>query len=540
MTPNELFWRSVHAVRRIDPAPNSPPLGVAFGSCFVGLVLLTTWLLVVNRYLPGTDTPYHAFCSRVWLEAGKPGTPYAGYEPRHLLDANTFLYDVVGVLAVVLKPFTAYRLATAYYFIGLPLACLYALRAFGRSPWGSLLAFPLCYGESFASGFINFEFAAPTFVLALVLHARLCERPTLRRGAAVALLFLAVFLSHAHVYLWLGVLVIPITIAHVVRRIGLAAFREAAVVIVASLAAAAPSLLVFRSWYSRTYGQGHVIAGADTKLSDAMTTLPLSQKFTGGILQTFSATHHPSEAHFVLALGALAVLAMGLQRAEGDRKTSLPELALLATALSYYVLPDSIAGQMVAPRQWYIVAWLVPLVVLPVAPKVSLARWMAVTGGILLWTGFRMWVVADYLDKYTKNEMVGLAHLIRTAPNEPGLRIAYAGVDPNSETWNTSHGHSYAFVAAERSYDGPLEPSDKNSVAAVRYHEGPPLPIKHVYNNPTWYADAEIWRYDVILVRRWKPSHEDKAAALEHGDLVAAGGDWELWRAKRVVQTATP
>jgi hypothetical protein len=511
--------------RRLDPAPSpsAPGHGVTFVFCFSILALFTMWLLIVHRYLPGTDTPYHAYGARVWIDAGKAGTPYAGYEPRHVFEANTLLYDVVGILSIVFSPFTAYRIASAYYFIGFPLACVYALRAFGRSPWGSLLAFPLCYNEAFSSGYMSFNFAAPTFVLAIVEYWRFTARPTWRRGLVVALLFLFVFLSHAHVYLWLGVIVVMMLLGKILS------WRA----IVGSAVVGLPSLLVFRSWYARGYGQGHAVnAGPNVSLTDSMTSLPIVQKFTGGILQTFSASLHPWETHVVLALGVLVIFAMGLQRAQNDRTSTIPELAVIVTAISYYVLPDSLAGQMVAPRQWYMVAWLVPLVVTPVTFKIAPGRALAVIAGILAWTGTRMWMVNGQLTKFTQEEMYGLDDLARTAPKEPGLKIAYAGVDPNCASWKTSHGHTYAFVAAERSYEGPLEPSDSTSVAAVRYQVGPPLPIKHIYFDAGWYADPDIWRYDLILVRRWKPTHEQKAAAESKGTLVAAGGDWELWRRK--------
>ena len=527
------FTAWFNRVRALDPAPGPgvPKPSFAFMVCLLGLVFLTVWLLVTNRYLPGTDTPYHAFCSRVWIDAGKAGTPYAGYEPRHLLEANTLLYDVAGIFSIVMRPFTAYRITCAWYFLGLPLACLYALRAFGRSPWGSLLAFPLCYNESFASGYMCFNFAAPTFVLAIVEYVRFTSRPTVRRGALVAVLFILVFLSHAHVYLWLGALVGVITVIAFAKRLGALAPLDAGRLVLVCTAVGLPSLLMFRAWYTRGYGQGHAVGGtAEVKLSDSMSSLPLAQKFTGGILQTFTGSLHPYEVHFVIALGVIVVLAMGLARAQGDRVSTAPEIALVLTAVSYFVLPDSVAGQMVAARQWYMVAWLLPLVVAPVLFRIAPGRALTVVLAIAVWTGTRMWVVSDYLHKYSTTEMVGLDHLARTAPREPGLTIAYAGVDAASENWRTSHGHSYGFVAAERDYEGPLEPSDKNAIAAVRYTSGPPLPIKHIYNNPMWYVDPEIWRYDLVLVRRWKPTHEQKSAAAAQADLVAAGGDWELWR----------
>ncbi len=462
-------------LRRLDPAPGpTPDYGVAFVFCFSGLLLFTAWLLIVHRYLPGTDTPYHAFCSRVWIDAGK----------EHLLEANTLLYDAVALLAIVLKPFTAYRIASAWYFIGFPLACLYALRAFGRSPWGSLLAFPLCYNEAFASGHMSFEFAAPTFVLAVVEYWRFTKHPTVRRGAFVAALFVLVFLSHAHVYLWLGAIALLVLLGKILS------WRA----VVGTAVIGLPSFLVFRM--GRGYGQEHAV------------------KLTGGILETFSASLHPWETRAIIALGVLVVLAMGLQRAQNDRTTAIPEIAIIATALSYYVLPESLGGQMVAPRQWYMVAWFMPIVVSPVTFRIAPGRAVAILAGILAWTATRMWMVNGQLEKFTTTEMYGLDHLARTAPNEPGLKIAYAGVDSNSETWKMSHGLAYAFVAAERSYEGPLDP------------------LEHIYFAASWYEDPELWRYDLILVRRWKPTHEQKNAALAKGSLVAAGGDWELWRRK--------
>src|SRR5262249_22697393 len=193
-----------------------------------------------------------------------------------------------------------------------------------------------------------------------------------------------------------------------------------------------------------------------------------------------------------------------------------------------------VAGQMVAVRQWYCVFWLLPLVVVPVRVQAGWLRSLAVIVGVLLWTTLRMSLVAEYLRKFKTEEMAGFDRIVEAAPRTPGLLVAYVAMNARSKYWLTSPMyHSYAFLDAQRAYDGPLEVSYAHSVAAVRYKSGPPQPVKHIYGNSQWPLDPGIWQYDLILVYRWAPTSAQEKAAQDHGTLVAAAGQWQLWQARK-------
>ena len=531
-------------LKRLDPAPNpAPALPLPFLVCFTAAVAGTIWLLATNRYLPGQDISYHAHCARAWLEAGRAGSAYAGYEPANPLEANTLMYSAAALLSRFSDAFAAYRFVQAYYFIGLPCACLYALRALGRSPWGSLLAFPLCYTEIFAAGYANMAFAAPTFILALVAYWRYAQQPTARRGIPVAVLFALVFLSHAHVYLWLGALLIAYSLAVLVKGAyevvsvgGRSSASRLGRFAGGAALAAAPSLLLFARWYARGYGQGHSVGseGNGVSFATAMEWFPLSQMFTNGALQAFDATTSAHELHHVIALVILAAFALAIGRAGRDRSPPLPELTVIVTITSFYFLPAAIAGQGIAVRQWYFVFWLTPLIVTPIPLRFGAVRSIAVVGGILMWTAARMALVTDHLRRFTSEEMAGFDQIVASAPRTPGLLVAYAAVNARSKYWLTSPMyHSYGFLSAQRSYDGPLEYSDAHSIAAVRYTSGPPRPIKHLYGNPNWPLDPVIWQYDLVLVYRWTPTPAQERVARERGTRLASAGEWQLWRSNK-------
>jgi hypothetical protein len=529
-------------LRFLDPAPSPSPLSLPFLTCLMSAVAATVWLLATNKYLPGQDVSYHAHCSRVWLDAGRAGSPYAAYEPAHPLEANTLMYSAAGLFSHLLGSFRAFRFVQAYYFLGLPLACLYALRALGRSPWGSLLAFPLCYTEIFAAGYLNMAFAAPSFVLALVSYWRFAQNVTWRRGIVVAVLFAVVFVSHAHVYLWLGGLVLLYSLAVLGRRLvdacllGRRGLRDVFLFAAGGLLTAAPSLMLFTRWYARGYGAGHTIGGQGNNVSFAtsMEWAPLSQRFQAGALQAFSASTHPSEVAHIASLGLLVLFAMAMARAGRDRSTPLPELAIATTVASFYVLPAGIAGQGIAVRQWYFVFWLLPVIVTPIPLRFGRVRSIAVLGGIVLWATWRMSVVTEYLQRFATEEMAGFDRIVQAAPRTPGLLVAYAAVNARSKYWLTSPMyHSYGFLDAQRSYDGPLEYSDAHSVAAIRYTNGPPKPVRHIYGTPSWPLDPIVWQYDLVLVYRWTPTSAQEQAAREHATLVASAGEWQLWRTKK-------
>jgi hypothetical protein len=528
-------------IRRIDPAPRPTKLSTPFLVCFASAVVITSWLLATNRYLPGQDYSYHAHCSRVWLDAGRAGSPYAGYEPTHALEANTLMYSTAGLLSHLGSSYGAFRFVQAYYFLGLPLACLYALRALDRSPWGSLLAFPLCYTEVFAAGYANMAFASPTFILALVEYRRFTQEISWRRGVIVAVLFAAVFLSHAHVYLWLGGLVVLYTVAIFVERVFIAStprvtLRSLLVFVGGAAATAVPSLMLFARWYGRGYGRGNSVgaSGNDMAFQKTMEWTPLPQKFMAGALQAFSSTTNKLEVVHILSLGLLVMFSMALARSARDRSAPLPELAILVTVVSFFLLPDAIALQMVAVRQWYFVFWLLPLVVVPVPLRFGPVKSVAVIAALLGWTASRMSVLTGHLQHFKNEEMAGFEQVVRAAPRVPGLTVAYAAVNARSKYWLTSPMyHSYGFLSAERGYDGPLEYSDARSVVPVRYAKGPPRPVKHLYGSTQWLLDPVIWQYDLILVYRWSPTPSQQQAARERGTLVATAGDWQLWQTRK-------
>lgn len=525
-------------LRRLDPAPRPTPLSTPFLVCFAVGVAVTIGLLWTNKYLPGQDYAYHAHCSRVWLDAGHPGTPYAHYEPTSVLEANSLMYTMAGLLSHFGSSYGAFRFVQAYYFLGVPLACLYALRSLGRSPWGSLLAFPLCYTEVFAAGYANMAFAAPTFLFALVAYRRFLQEIGWRRGVVVAILFAATFLSHAHVYLWLGGLVVLYTLAVFVERlVGFSAPRASVRSVLAfvggALAVAAPSLALFGRWYARGYGKGNSVGAMGNGMSfeKTLTWEPLPQKYMAGALQAFSATTDKYEVVFILTLGLLVMFSMALARASRDRSTPLPELAIVITVASFYILPDGVALQMVAVRQWYFVFWLAPLVVVPIRPRFGALKSVAVIAGLLLWTVSRMSLVSGNLQRFKNEEMAGFDAVVEAAPHTPGLTVAYAAVNARSKYFLTSPMyHSYGFLSAQRGFDGPLEYSDARSVVPVRYTKGPPLPVKHLYNNPKWMLDPVLWQYDLVLVYRWKPTAVQEKVAMEHGKLIISSGDWQLWQ----------
>jgi hypothetical protein len=539
---DSLIDRGVAAIARLDPAPRPAPISHAFLVCFAAGVVLTIWLLVTNKYLPGQDISYHAHGSRVWIDGGQPGSPYARYEPGHPLEANTLMYSVSALFSHVLGSFTAYRFVQSYYFIGLPLVSLYALRALDRSPWGSLLAFPLCYIEVFAAGYANMAFAAPTFLLALVEYRRFTLGPTWRRGVFVALLFTATFLSHAHVYLWLGGLVLLYSLVILGVRAyqtmaggPLAGARQLGVVTASALAVATPSLVLFYRWYARGYGQGNSIGGQGNghSFSSSLEWAPIDQKFMNGALQAFHATPSTHEVPYMIALGLLVMFALAMARAGSERTAPLPELAIIASVISFFCLPDGIAGQMVAVRQWYFALWLLPLVVVPIAVERGAIRSVAVTAALLAWSIGRMTLVTQHLQHFKAEDMAGFDDIVAAAPREPGLTVAYAAVNARSRYWLTSPMyHSYGFLDAQRSYDGPVEYSDSRSVAPIRYKDHPPFPVKHLYGNPNWFLDPVIWQYDLVLVYRWVPTPTQQKGAEERGTLIAASGQWQLWRSK--------
>lgn len=521
-------------IGRIDPAVNADePITRPFLAVFGFFLLNALYVAVRYRYSPGQDTPYHALCIAIMSDRGHAGSLYTSlYEPLHPYEPNTIIYSIGLVLAKITGPVGALRVIMLYRALGLPLASLWALRRLGRSPWSSLLAFPLGYMQGWVGGFESFLFAAPTFILALSEFLYCLERPSRIRIGITMVLFAIVFLSHAQVWMWLGALSIGLTLAYVVKSGP--SLRERGERVLVALGIALPSLLLFGFWYLATYAQGRVHGAATAKAT--IGTLfgaewrGLGVKIHYGILEAFIVTKDPREYWDFIGWMLLLTFALVVGRLDGRKRRLTYEMCAIATAVSYFLLPDSVSEQYVAVRQFDMFAWLAPALIAPVRLQASRFWRIAVIGGIILFSWSRVSLVDRHIAAFNR-EMDGLEEVAAKTPLRSGA-VAYMTTTMASPDfqWNPFY-HAASWLGADRLLEVPVYDTTGESNRPVRYREKVGRPIIRMVAAPDWPSHDEIWNnYDLVLVRGWVSTPEQLTIANQHGRLVASSKEWQLWR----------
>ncbi len=551
----QIEWKKF--VKAIDPNddPTAEPV-----SPFALLTLAIFAGISLSMYLrwriqPQQDTGLHVAFAAVFADYGKAGSIYpAIYKPLDVLSANSFLYTVAGGLGKIINPVWAFRLTIGLgYHLGLPIANYYALRVFGRSAWGAVISVPFVYNLAYVYGFMSFLFAGPLAVLAVPLMYRLLVNPTRWRILAVAIVTTCLFLTHFHIYMWMGIILATMSIvAIVVASARLVLGRPTAkpwLIAAAALGAVTPSLLLTVRWMVRL---NKPPAEDEYILATMKPAASLWPAFKAGVKLPSTSMEHiqaylrltisDGDHWFFICAFALAIACVGLSRLHKWKRPPVLEIVCAVSLLSYFVLPEDFASQQViASRQIGFGLWFASAFFTPVPLRVSwLGRTTVITVMILITARMLSnWYV--HLVKFQRDEARGFDQVMAAAP--PQLKIHYVGIDPDSKyfTWHTFwHVDNWYMLEkrgqcnANAAYVGSMP---------IRYRkEAKPYHATHVLEarNNAWSGITDIWdNFDLVLVHKWRPSAKDLENANQYGVRLAKAGDWELWRSKRR-EGATP
>ena len=164
----------------------------------IGLLALASLRpLTRSVYMPMVDYPQHAYQVLMWYEADHD--PAIGQHYRVELvsayAATYLLWRCVMELGFPVED--AGRIVIGLGVIGLPLSFLLLLKARGRPPELTLLAFPVVYHHTLAYGFMAFYVSTMVFFLALAAYAAWIARPTRLRGWLAFASGLLVLFGHA-------------------------------------------------------------------------------------------------------------------------------------------------------------------------------------------------------------------------------------------------------------------------------------------------------------------------------------------------------
>src|ERR1039457_4017261 len=124
------------ALAKIDPNddPEAEPLALAAALSW------SVWMFWHWKFQPMQDLGHHIGLSAIVADYNSKNSLYpALYDPPDPLNANSLLYFVAGYLGRlrIIGVTNCVRLCMVGYLAGVPLANLYALRVFGRSPWAA-------------------------------------------------------------------------------------------------------------------------------------------------------------------------------------------------------------------------------------------------------------------------------------------------------------------------------------------------------------------------------------------------------------------
>ncbi len=500
------------------------------------------WMFLRWYIQPMQDAGMHIGHTGAVTDWGRPGAIVTDiYKPIDPLAANTFLYVGAGYLGKLVGSFAAYRFfLCALYFVGLPLSNVYALRVFGRSAWGAVIAVPLLHGSVYVYGFSNMLVSAPFFVMSIPLLYRLTRKPTKLRALALTLCYVFVFLCHAHVYLWTGALAILVTIFGAVASLRAIVPAEAAVprlkrlfwVLVSAGVAALPSFLLFYRWYYRTYGPGRdmVAGGVAEGINTGFGAIFLTEGDLGRVfLATQLTTREPHEETIWLRFLMLGIFAVALATLSARKKPPILELCFLLTFMSFGLLPEAISGQQViATRQPAIALWLVSVFFVPVAWSTSkLARVLVI--GLVTWHSWdhlSFWKAS--LVKFQQTEVAGFERVMAKAPKRKWLYFARNRSD-SSVFLLHSFWHLDKYYGALGHGEAPGGTPTYFSTYALSRRPGAPLNWVTSMNGPWYTTEAVLRDYQLVLVFDGNETEQMVREKAPKVHLLERSGHFSLW-----------
>lgn len=149
------------------------------------------------RFLPLLDLPNHLAAVYIWHNFDEPWSRAGEFYELSIKPAPYCAYHVLThVLAYAAGLENANRIVLSGYVVSIPAIALWWTRRTGRSPWLSVLTFPLAFSLCWACGFLPFLVGVTLLLGAIAALDAWLSRPTVPGAVAVALLSLGCGLGH--------------------------------------------------------------------------------------------------------------------------------------------------------------------------------------------------------------------------------------------------------------------------------------------------------------------------------------------------------
>lgn len=498
-----------------------------FVGLFLALIALTLVPLWLFRVIPMQDIWQHLALVDIIHHYDAPGSVY----PEYFILPDTpkpnllyyYLTHWIGLLTDDLE--IANKLVLSGYVVAMPLSYLFFLRSFGRSRWLAFFGFPFVYSAMFSYGFVAFLVATPMFFAAVGAYRRFVatpgSMPPLRWGVMAAVLLLATFFTHAHVFLLTGLVCGLLFLMHRTHPWRMALH----------LAPFAPAMAFFLPWFVVYFIEGTPSSsgmrfGAVTELFGGRFYRP-SQILGSFFFYLGDYLRREADDSLFIALMLTALTLLITRRSavippEERRKLRFVDLEVLTVVLaaSVVLLPQHIEAQSIVSLRHigfsllFFFGWLgfdgAPRRI--AVPAVVVLIGLHVGGMVNLAHGFSRF----------QQEADNYPTLFERA--EPGRNLLKATFNQESRVVN--HGafwHMHFFYTLL-----------KGGISDIRFAEYPHNPIQYRAGmvppevGPD-FAKTPAWRfYDYVLVRKSsKPSFKKVEDELEP---LAEVDDWTLYR----------
>ena len=518
---NEAWSRTVAAARA---GVRRDPLFVAAFTVLWICALVPLW---APRFLPLLDLPNHLDAIAIWHRYRDPSWGYSKYYDLNLIPLPYWGYFLpVHLLSYLMPIEIANKVYLSAYALCLPLSTAVLARQMGRSHWLAFFAFPLVFNMNFSYGFITFCVGVVVLTFALVVLDRFLEEPTRRRGWALAILSIVLYLTHILPWMFFGVASMVLVFCHGwhPRRILVAAALEM------------PSLALAIYGFRRSAGITAVQSGPfayDAK----------SEELIGSLQQIplRVVTGWPANAPYWIVIGlALCWLTVLLTaRTDGDdgeaRRFGFPyrlELVALLAAAAYLLLPMHLFKPV---DLWMIGGRFITLValygaLLPHGPLLGKRRLLLVP--VMLLSIYYPLALAKKWVQFDRRA-AGFRRLMRHVERGSSTLTLVLGdgsdlsVDPQAVPYLQFH--AYAQYLA-----GGYDPWALDTGFPTVHKPNTGLPAPRWKHPESFTFDQHGTHYDYILTKgEWTDHAMFGPDDTGRAPLVAQDGDWRLYSVGR-------
>jgi len=490
------------------PAPRRDLFWPAFLLC-AAVSLIPIWSVT---WLPLTDLPQHAAQVFLWQHYDDPQYGIAARAEFQWFNPYLLGYAAWRLLAVFLPIAAGAKVLASVAVLALPCSFLLWFKHTGQEErWWALLGFPLAYGFSFYFGFLNFVLALPLGIAALAWGWSYAHAPNLRRGLAVLVAGLVLFLAHGLVMCFALAITASLILVHA-PNVKAAARR------LWPVALWLIPLIIYALLFSRMSEQGHWVG---TRW----------QRWNLGWDRVFFLPHYligfPQDwlgAVWVLAVALAAGYVLRPARAAADWIPS-------AWALAFLLLgPDTFMGTKFICYRF--AAFLPPFLLAGLRPRGSPARMKAVRGVVFALTLLWLVVLSARFRGFEEEARAFHAVLERLPPQKTVLPLIF---DPHSEhVYGLPYLHFATWYEVEKGGRAGFSFLDFGR-ALLRNRPGVhKLADEALQITPEIFAWDEYRHFDYFLVR----AKEDQGPALfARADVpvecVVRSGKWYLYEPRR-------